>query len=51
MFLPLDILYEYWLNMLPSVSIVSCLDSLLVYTTGEFQALQIDALVVFGAVD
>ena len=30
---------------------MSCLDSLLGYTAGEFQALQLIVLVVFGAVD
>ena len=39
------------LNMLLSVSFMSHLDSLLGYSTGEFQALQVIVLVVFGAVD
>ena len=30
---------------------MSCLDSLLGYTSGEFQALQLIVLGVFGAVD
>ena len=30
---------------------MSCLDSLLGYSTGDFQALQLIVLVVFGAVD
>ena len=30
---------------------MSCLDSLIGYSTGEFQALQLIVLVVFGAVD
>ena len=38
------------LNMLPSNSFMSCLDYLLGYSTGEFQALQMIALAVFGAV-
>ena len=39
------------LNMLPSPSFMSCLDYLLGYSTGEFQALQLIVLVVLGAVD
>ena len=39
------------LNMLPSDSFMSCLDSLLGYSTVEFQALQLIARVVFGTVD
>ena len=39
------------LNMLPPDFFMSCLDSLLGYSTGKFQALQLIALVVFGAMD
>ena len=39
------------LNMLPLDSFVSCLDSLLGCFTGEFQAFQVIARVVFGAVN
>ena len=39
------------LNMLPSDSFISCLHSLLGYSTGEFQALQLGVLLAFGAVD
>ena len=39
------------LNMLPSDSFMPCLVSLPGYSTGEFQALQLIVLVVFGAVD
>ena len=39
------------LNMLPSDSFMSCLDFLPGYSTGEFRALQLIALAVFGAVD
>ena len=39
------------LNMFPLDSFMSCLHSLLGYSTGEFQALQLIALVAFGAVD
>ena len=39
------------LNMLPSDSFMSRLDSLLGYATGVFQTLQLIVLVVFGAVD
>ena len=37
--------------MLPSDSSVSCLDSLLGYSTGELQALQLIVLAAFGAMD
>ena len=37
--------------MLPQDSFMSCLDFLQWYFTGEFQALQLIVLVVFGAVD
>ena len=37
--------------MIPADSFVSRLDSLLGYSTGEFQALQLIVLVVFDAVD
>ena len=39
------------LNMLPLDSFMSCLHSLLGYSAGEFQALQLIVLVAFGAVD
>ena len=39
------------LNMLPSDSFMSCLDFLLGYSTGEFQAVQLIVLAVFGVVD
>ena len=39
------------LNMFPLDSFMSCLHSLLGYSTGEFQALQLIVLVAFGAVD
>ena len=39
------------LNMLTLESFMSCLHSLLGYSTGEFQALQLIVLAVFGAVD
>ena len=39
------------LNMLPSHSFMPCLDNLLGYFTGEFQALQLIVIAVFGAVD
>ena len=38
------------LNMLP-VDFMSCLNSLLGYSTGEFQALQLIVLAAFGAMD
>ena len=39
------------LNMFPFDSFMSCLHSLLEYSTEEFQALQQIVLVAFGAVD
>ena len=45
----LDILLEYW--MLPSDSFMSCLHSLLGYSTGGVQALQLIVLAAFGALD
>ena len=48
---PRDILLNIGLNMLPSDSFVSSLDSLLAYSIGDFQALQLIVLAVFGAVD
>ena len=39
------------LKMLPSDSFTACLHSLLGYSTGEFQALQLIVLAAFGAVD
>ena len=47
---PLDIPLNIWFNMLPSNSFMSGLDPLLGYPTGVFQALQMIALAVFGAV-
>ena len=38
-------------NIFPSDSFMSCLDSLLWYAIGEFQALQMSVLMVFGAGD
>ena len=39
------------LNMFPLDSLMSCLHSLLGYSAGEFQALQLIVLVAFGAMD
>ena len=39
------------LNMFPLDSFMSCLHSLLRYSTGEFQALQLIVLAAFGAVN
>ena len=39
------------LNMFPLDSFMSCLHSLLGYSTGAFQALQLIVLAAFGAVD
>ena len=40
-----------WLRMFPLDSFMSCLHSLLGYSEGEFQALQLIVLAAFGAVD
>ena len=47
------IVYDVFLisNMLPLDTFMSCLFSLLVYSTGKLQALQLIVLVVFGVVD
>ena len=50
MFLPQDLLFDYWIEHV-TFRLVSCLDSLLEYSTGELQALQLIALMVFGAMD
>ena len=39
------------LNMFPLDPFMSCLHTLLGYSTGEFQALQLIVLAAFGAVD
>ena len=39
------------LNMFPLDSFMPCLHSLLGYSTGEFQALQLMVIAAFGAVD
>ena len=49
MFPPLDIIY-IGLNMLRSDSFMSCLHSLLGYSTREFHALKLIVLAAFGAV-
>ena len=55
MFLPLDILLENWIEHvsfgLLYVMFTFPTHSLLGYSTGEFQALQLIVLVAFGAVD
>ena len=38
------------MNILPSNSFMSCLDYRLEYSTGEFQALQLIVIAMFGAV-
>ena len=50
-FRPWTFLLNIGLNMLPPESFVSCLDSLLGYSTGEFHALQLIVLAVSVAVD
>ena len=50
-FCPWTFSLDIGLNILPLYSFMSCLDSLLGYSTGQFQALQLILLVVFGTVD
>ena len=50
MFPLLDILLEYWIEHV-TFELLSCLHCLPVYSTGEFQALQLIVLVASGAVD
>ena len=50
-FCPWTFSLNFGLNMLVSDSFMSCLHTLLGYSTGEFQALQLIVLVAFGAVD
>ena len=50
-FRPWTISLNIGLNIFPLDSFMSCLHSLLGYSTGGFQALQLIALVGFGAVD
>ena len=50
-FRPRTFSFNIGLDMLPLDSFMSCLHSLLGYSTGEFQALQLIVLVAFGAVD
>ena len=50
-FCPWTFSFKIWLNMFPLDSFMSCLYSLLGYSTGEFQALQLIVLAAFGAVD
>ena len=50
MFSPLDV-PKYWIVHVSLDSFMSCLHSLLGYSTKEFQALQPIVLAVFGAVD
>ena len=50
-FRPWTLSLNIGLNMFPLDSFVSCLHSLLGYSTGEFQALQLIVLAVLGAGD
>ena len=50
-FCPWTFALNIGLNMFPLDSFMSCLHSLLGYSTGEFQALQLIVLAAFGAVD
>ena len=51
MFLAMDILLEYWIEYVSFGILYARLHSLLEYSTGEFQALQLIVLAAFGAVD
>ena len=50
MFPPMEFLLEYWTEHVTSTTIMSNLYSQLGYSAGEFQALQMIILAVFGAV-
>ena len=50
-FCPWTFPFNIGLHLLPSDDFVSCLDYLLIYPTGKFQALQLIVRVLFGAVD
>ena len=50
-FWPWTLSFNIGLSMFPLDSFMSCLHSLLGYSTGEFQALQMIVPVAFGAVD
>ena len=50
-FSPWTFSLNFGLNMFPLDFFMSCLHSLLGYSAGEFQALQLIVLVAFGAVD
>ena len=50
-FCPWTFSLNFGFNMFPLGSFMSCLHSLQAYYTGEFQALQLIVLAVFGAVD
>ena len=50
-FRPWTFFLNIGLNMLPLDSFMSCLHSLLGYSIGEFQALQLIVFAAFGAVD
>ena len=51
MFLPLDILFEYWIDHITFGLFIPGLDSPLGYSTGVFRALQLIVLARFDAVD
>ena len=50
-FCPWTFSFNIALNMFPLDSFMSCLHSLLGYSTGEFQALQLIVFAAFGAVE
>ena len=50
-FRPWTFFLNIGLNMLPLDSFMACLHSILGYSTGEFQALQLTVLAALGAVD
>ena len=51
MFLPPDLLLEYWIEHVDIEILMSYLYSQRGYSTGEFQALQLGVLAGIGAVD
>ena len=50
LFLPLVIPFEYWIERVSFELLMSCLYSPLIYSAGEFQAVQLIVIAVFGAV-
>ena len=51
MFLPLDLVFEYWIEHVTFELLDVCLDFLLWYSSGDVWDLELIVLVVYGAVD